>query len=208
MLSNTCAVSLFVLDPFQIMIRKENCFTWNNLCLSYWAAKSILQSQSECKKNFDVESLKDVVLVANRWGRLSDAECKAKLEKLHCPGNFLAGAVEKKAHLAHNIEHTVDSVPLLVHEEIDSRRITLTAWAWVSYSLWIKLIWGQLITSPPFILQFSDQIPLMDIEMSIKMSITCRNSINYSPNQNSWGLLLAYKIMISLCSWIKTSFLI
>ena len=131
MLSNTCAVSLFVLDPFQIMIRKEDCFTWNNLCLSYWAAKSILQSQSECKKNFEVESLKDVVLVANRWGRLSDAECKAKLEKLHCPGSFLTGAVEKKAHLAHNIEHTVDSVPLLVHEEIDSRRITLTAWAWV-----------------------------------------------------------------------------
>ena len=46
------------------------------------------------------------------WSRLETVgvdSLMAKLEKLLCPGRFLTGAVEKKAHLAHNIEHTVES---------------------------------------------------------------------------------------------------
>jgi hypothetical protein len=77
------------------------------------------------------ESLKNVVLVTNRWGRLTEAEKFAKMEKLLSPGTFLASAVEKKAQLAHNTENTVESVreyyqpdhpehplPLLVQEEL------------------------------------------------------------------------------------------
>ena len=77
------------------------------------------------------ESLKNVVLVTNRWGRLTEAERVAKKVKLLSPGSFLANAMEKKAQLAHNTEHTVESVraiisqiirnhplPLLVQEEL------------------------------------------------------------------------------------------
>ena len=83
------------------------------------------------------ESLKNVILVTNRWGqlarwgRLTDAEKFSKMAKLLSPGTFLASAVEKGAQVTHNTENTVNSVrdiirriirntplPLLVQKEL------------------------------------------------------------------------------------------
>ena len=71
------------------------------------------------------DSLKNVVLVTNRWGRLSEAEQQTKMEKLLTPGSFLATAIGKDAQLAHNIEHTVDSVRAIVSRIIQNNPLPL-----------------------------------------------------------------------------------